>query len=74
MSGRGAFSTLPCVTFTRLLPGPIERVWAFIAETRHLPVTKDETRRHVYGMSYDEWKSRHQRKEPEVAAAPSECH
>jgi uncharacterized protein YndB with AHSA1/START domain len=37
MSKRGAFSALPCVTFTRRLPGPIERVWSFIAETRHLP-------------------------------------
>jgi uncharacterized protein YndB with AHSA1/START domain len=30
-------STVPCVTFTRTLPGPITRVWSFIAETKHLP-------------------------------------
>ena len=37
MSAKGEMSTVPCVTFTRTLPGPIERVWSFIAETDRLP-------------------------------------
>lgn len=37
MSDRGEAKSVPCVTFARTLPGPIERVWSFIAETRHLP-------------------------------------
>jgi uncharacterized protein YndB with AHSA1/START domain len=37
MSDKGEFSKLPCVRFERTLPGPIEHVWSFIAETRHLP-------------------------------------
>ena len=35
--GRGEMTTLPCIRFVRTLPGPIERVWAFIAEPQHLP-------------------------------------
>jgi uncharacterized protein YndB with AHSA1/START domain len=37
MNDKGEMSTVPCVTFTRTLPGPIERVWSFIAEAKHLP-------------------------------------
>jgi uncharacterized protein YndB with AHSA1/START domain len=37
MNDRGEMKSVPCVTFTRTLPGPITRVWSFIAETRHLP-------------------------------------
>ncbi len=37
MSDKGAMSNVQCVRFTRVLPGPIERVWSFIAETKHLP-------------------------------------
>lgn len=31
------------------------------AQARDLAVTRDEARRMVYGMPYDEWKARHQR-------------
>ncbi|WP_293858486.1 SRPBCC domain-containing protein [Steroidobacter sp.] len=34
---QGDISTASCVTFTRLLPGPIERVWSYIAEPEKLP-------------------------------------
>jgi uncharacterized protein YndB with AHSA1/START domain len=37
MSERGEISTVPCVTFTRILPGPIEKVWAHLTDTRLLP-------------------------------------
>ena len=30
------------------------------ADARGLPLTKDDTREHVYGMPYEEWKARHQ--------------
>jgi uncharacterized protein len=30
------------------------------ADERGLAVSKDETREHVYGIPYDEWKARHQ--------------
>jgi uncharacterized protein len=30
------------------------------AEERGLPMSKDESRMLVYGMSYDEWKAKHQ--------------
>lgn len=30
------------------------------ADAKGLPMTKDESREAVYGMSYDEWKSRYQ--------------
>ena len=36
-SDKGALMTVPCVRFTRVLRGPIERVWAFITEPKHLP-------------------------------------
>lgn len=34
---RGEMSNVPCVTFTRLLPGPIERVWAYLTEPTKMP-------------------------------------
>ena len=37
MSDRGEMMKVPCVTFTRTLPGPIEKVWAHITDTRLLP-------------------------------------
>lgn len=37
MDDKGELATVPCVTFTRLLPGPIEKVWAHLTETRLLP-------------------------------------
>jgi len=30
------------------------------ADARGLPLTKEESRTHVYGMPYDEWKARYQ--------------
>ena len=30
------------------------------ADARGIPLTKDESREHVYGMPYEEWKARHQ--------------
>ena len=36
-SGRGEMSSVACVRFTRTLPGPIERVWSFLAQTDRLP-------------------------------------
>ena len=30
------------------------------ADARGLPLSKDESREHVYGMPYEEWKARHQ--------------
>jgi len=30
------------------------------ADARGIPLTKDESREHVYGMPYDDWKARHQ--------------
>ncbi|KQT57014.1 alkaline phosphatase [Methylobacterium sp. Leaf456] len=30
------------------------------ADERGLPLTKDQSREHVYGMPYDEWKRTHQ--------------
>jgi hypothetical protein len=37
------------------------------ADERRLPLTKDESREHVYGMPYEEWKARHQ-----AAATPEQ--
>ena len=37
MSARGEMTKVPCVTFTRALPGPIEKVWAHITDTKLLP-------------------------------------
>jgi hypothetical protein len=31
------------------------------ADERRVPMTKDESRELVYGMSYDEWKTKHQK-------------
>ncbi|SEP49353.1 hypothetical protein SAMN04487843_13045 [Methylobacterium sp. ap11] len=40
------------------------------ADARGLPLTKDQSREHVYGMPYDEWKARHQNEAtPEQAAS-----
>ena len=40
------------------------------ADARGLPLGKDQSREHVYGMPYDEWKARHQSEaSPEQAAA-----
>ena len=40
------------------------------ADARGLPLTKDQSREHVYGMPYDAWKAQHQREaSPEQAAA-----
>ena len=30
------------------------------ADARGVPLTKDESREHVYGMPYEDWKARHQ--------------
>lgn len=30
------------------------------ADERAIPLSKEESRTHVYGMPYDEWKTRHQ--------------
>jgi uncharacterized protein YndB with AHSA1/START domain len=37
MTDKGEMSYVPCVKFTRILPGPIERVWSHIADTALLP-------------------------------------
>lgn len=34
---RGEMSNVSCVTFTRLLPGPIERVWAYLTDPAKMP-------------------------------------
>ena len=40
------------------------------ADARGVPLTKEESRTHVYGMPYDEWKARHQTEaSPEQRAA-----
>jgi hypothetical protein len=31
------------------------------ADERGIPLTKDESREHVYGMPYEDWKAQHQR-------------
>ena len=31
------------------------------ADAGHIPMTKDESREHVYGMPYEEWKAKYQR-------------
>ena len=30
------------------------------ADERGIPLSKEESREHIYGMPYDEWKARHQ--------------
>ena len=37
MDKRGEMSTVMCLTFRRVLPRPIERVWAHLTDTRLLP-------------------------------------
>lgn len=37
MSEKGKVSALRCLTFTRLLPGPVEKVWDHLTETSLLP-------------------------------------
>jgi uncharacterized protein YndB with AHSA1/START domain len=37
MSDSGEFSKVDCVVFRRTLPGPIEKVWAHITDTKLLP-------------------------------------
>ena len=45
------------------------------AEQRGLPVSKDEARKRVYGMAYDEWKAKHQSEAtPEQKAKYAETH
>jgi uncharacterized protein YndB with AHSA1/START domain len=37
LHAQGQMSSVPCVTFTRLLPGPIERVWSYLTDPKKLP-------------------------------------
>lgn len=37
LHAQGEMSSVPCVTFTRLLPGPIERVWSYLTDPKKLP-------------------------------------
>ncbi len=37
LHAQGEMSNVPCVTFTRLLPGPIERVWSYLTDPKKLP-------------------------------------
>lgn len=37
MSDKGKMTNVPCVTFTRTLPGPAAKVWAHLTDTRLLP-------------------------------------
>lgn len=37
MSEKGEVSSVKCLTFTRLLPGPIEKVWAHLTDAKLLP-------------------------------------
>jgi uncharacterized protein YndB with AHSA1/START domain len=37
MADKGEMTKVPCITFKRTLPGPIERVWTFITEPSKLP-------------------------------------
>ena len=40
------------------------------ADQRGIPLSKEESREHIYGMPYDEWKARHQAEAtgPQLAA------
>lgn len=38
MSTDGEVEKVACITFKRLLPGPIEKVWEHLTDTRKLPV------------------------------------
>ncbi len=43
------------------------------ADARNLPLSKDESRQHVYGMPYETWKGLHQKEaSPEQAKAFSQ--
>ncbi len=37
LHAQGEMTNVPCVTFTRLLPGPIERVWSYLTDPKKLP-------------------------------------
>ena len=37
MTGKGIFEKAAAVRFERLLPGPIEQVWDFLTEPKHMP-------------------------------------
>jgi len=37
MENKGEVSNVKCLTFQRLLPGPIEKVWAHLTDTTFLP-------------------------------------
>ena len=37
MSENGEVSQVACITFTRLLPGPVEKVWEHLTDTGKLP-------------------------------------
>lgn len=37
MNGKGEVSAIKCLTFTRLLPGPVAKVWDHLTETSLLP-------------------------------------
>ena len=37
LQAKGEMSSVPCVTFTRLLPGPIERVWEYLTDPKKVP-------------------------------------
>ena len=37
MNNKGEVSTVGCVTFRRVLPGPIDKVWAHLTNTKLLP-------------------------------------
>ena len=43
------------------------------ATSRGLEVGRDQARRRIYGMAYEEWKARHQRDDPQ-AIGTSEKH
>lgn len=45
------------------------------ADARGAPLSKEESREHVYGMPYEEWKAKHQREAtPEQQAAFARSH
>jgi uncharacterized protein len=45
------------------------------ADERGVPLSKDDSRTHVYGMTYDEWKAKHQTEaNPEQKAAFAKSH
>ena len=37
MTPKGELTQVPCVRFERMLPGPIETVWAHLTDTRLMP-------------------------------------